>query len=64
MPPTRKTIDEEVQIVPTKYLAPFCLNLLGPRQIDGDDYAESLIFDTIDSSALTLEIELIKCPVI
>jgi hypothetical protein len=48
---------EEDQIVPTKYLAPFCLILLGPTQNDADDYAESLIFHTINSTALTLESE-------
>lgn len=48
---------EEDQIVPTKYLAPFCLILLGPYDNDADDYAESLIFHTINSTALTLESE-------
>ncbi len=48
---------EEDQIVPTKYLAPFCLILLGPSDNDADDYAESLIFHTINSTALTLESE-------
>ena len=48
---------EEDEIVPTKYLAPFCLILLGPTENDADDYAESLIFHTINSTALTLESE-------
>jgi hypothetical protein len=48
---------EEDEIVPTKYLAPFCLILLGPTESDADDYAESLIFYTINSTALTLESE-------
>lgn len=47
----------EDEIVPTKYLAPFCLILLGPTENDADDYAESLIFHTINSTALTLESE-------
>jgi hypothetical protein len=48
---------EEDEIVPTKYLAPFCLILLGPPDNDADDYAESLIFHTINSTALPLESE-------
>lgn len=48
---------EEDEIVPAKYLAPFCLILLGPTENDADDYAESLIFHTINSTALTLESE-------
>ncbi|MBC8433780.1 MAG: hypothetical protein H8D96_17865 [Desulfobacterales bacterium] len=48
---------EEDEIVPSKYLAPFCLILLGPTENDADDYAESLIFHTINSTALTLESE-------
>ncbi len=47
----------EDKIVPTKYLAPFCFILLGPIENDADDYAESLIFHTINSTALTLESE-------
>jgi len=47
----------EDEIVPTKYLAPFCLILLGPLENDADDYAESLIFHTINSTALPLESE-------
>lgn len=42
---------------PTKYLAPFCLVLLGPTDNDADDFAESLIFHTINSTALPLESE-------
>ena len=48
---------KEDEIVPTKYLAPFCLILLGPTENDADDYAESLIFHTINSTALPLESE-------
>jgi len=48
---------EEDEIVPTKYLAPFCLILLGLTENDADDYAESLIFNTINSTALPLESE-------
>lgn len=47
----------EDEIVPTKYLAPFCLILLGPIENDADDYAESLIFHTVNSTALPLESE-------
>ena len=42
---------------PSKYLAPFCMLLLGPRNDAADDYAESLIFHTINSTALPLESE-------
>ena len=42
---------------PSKYLAPFCMVLLGPPDTDDDDYAESLIFHTINSTALPLESE-------
>lgn len=48
---------EEDEIVPTKYLAPFCLILLGPTENDADDYAESLVLHTINSTALPLESE-------
>lgn len=43
--------------VPNKYLIPFCMVLLGPPENDADDYAESLIFHTINSTALPLESE-------
>jgi hypothetical protein len=43
--------------VPNKYLAPFCLVLLGSPDKDEDDFAESLIFHTINSTALPLESE-------
>lgn len=43
--------------VPTKYLAPFCMVLLGPAGDAADDYSESLIFHTINSTALPLESE-------
>ena len=42
---------------PSKYLAPFCMVLLGPTDNDADDFAESLIFHTINSTALPLESE-------
>jgi hypothetical protein len=43
--------------VPTKFLAPFCLVLLGAVENQADDYAESLIFHTINNTALPLESE-------
>ena len=42
---------------PSKYVAPFCMVLLGPPNDEADDYAESLIFHTINSTALRLESE-------
>jgi len=48
---------QEDSAVPSKYLAPFCMVLLGPPENDADDYAESLIFHTINSTALPLESE-------
>lgn len=42
---------------PFKYLAPFCLVLLGSTDSEADDFAESLIFHTINSTALPLESE-------
>ncbi len=48
---------EEDPSLPTKYLAPFCLVLLGPPEEAADDYSESLIFHTINSTALPLESE-------
>lgn len=42
---------------PTKYLAPFCMVMLGSTDNDVDDFAESLIFHTINSTALPLESE-------
>jgi hypothetical protein len=42
---------------PSKYLAPFCMVLLGPGDDDADDFSESLIFHTINSTALPLESE-------
>lgn len=48
---------EEDAAVPNKYLAPFCMVLLGPTDNDADDFAESLIFHTINSTALPLESE-------
>ncbi len=43
--------------IPKKYLAPFCILLLGPAGEAADDYSESLIFHTINSTALPLEPE-------
>lgn len=43
--------------VPTKFIAPFCLILLGDTANEADDYAESLIFHTINNTALPLESE-------
>jgi hypothetical protein len=43
--------------LPTKFLAPFCMVLLGPISDEADDYAESLIFHTINNTALPLESE-------
>ena len=43
--------------LPSKFLAPFCMVLLGSTENDADDYAESLIFHTINNTALPLESE-------
>ncbi len=43
--------------VPSKFLAPFCIVLLGATDNAADDYAESLIFHTINNTALPLESE-------
>lgn len=43
--------------VPSKFLAPFCMVLLGAIDNEADDYAESLIFHTINNTALPLESE-------
>lgn len=43
--------------LPTKYRAPFCIVLLEPPSEKADDYSESLIFHTINSTALPLESE-------
>jgi hypothetical protein len=56
----RLKLAEELQedmTIPRKYLAPFCMVLLGPPENDADDYAESLIFHTINSTALPLDSE-------
>ncbi|AOY57309.1 hypothetical protein [Desulfococcus multivorans] len=42
---------------PTKYLASFCMVLLGLPDNDVDNFSESLIFHTINSTALPLESE-------
>ncbi len=42
---------------PTKYLAPFCFILLGPLDYPNDDYVESMLFHTINSTALPLDSE-------
>ena len=47
----------EDPITPSKYLAPFCMVLLGSPNDATDDYSESLIFHTINSTALPLESE-------
>ena len=44
-------------LLPTKYRAPFCIVLLEPPSEKTDDYSESLIFHTINSTALPLESE-------
>ena len=43
--------------LPTKYRAPFCMVLLNDPDDEADDFAESLIFYTINSTALPLESE-------
>jgi hypothetical protein len=43
--------------LPSKFLAPFCMVLLVSVHNDADDYAESLIFHTINNTALPLESE-------
>ena len=43
--------------MPSKYLAPFCMLLLGAPDEEADNYSESLIFHTINSKALPLESE-------
>ena len=50
------TLTEDPSLL-TKYLAPFCIVLLGPSGEAADDYSESLIFHTINSTALPLESE-------
>jgi hypothetical protein len=47
----------EDENIPTKYFAPFCMVLLGAPDNADDDFAESLIFHTINSTALPLESE-------
>src|SRR5258705_8198287 len=51
-----ETLKEDPSLL-TKYLAPFCILLLGPSGEAADDYSESLIFHTINSTALPLESE-------
>jgi hypothetical protein len=48
---------EEDTNLKQKYLAPFCVILLGSPEETADDYAESLIFHTINSTALKLKSE-------
>lgn len=48
---------QEDMTLPDKYLAPFCMLLLGENDDAHDDYAESLIFHTINNTALPLESE-------
>ena len=42
---------------PTKYLAPFCAVLLGPPGDVNDDFVESMLFHTINNTALPLDSE-------
>lgn len=42
---------------PTRYLAPFCVILLGPPEDMNDDIVESLVFHTLNSTALPLPSE-------
>lgn len=42
---------------PTKYLAPFCIVLLGPPGDRNDDFDEAMFFHTINSTALPLDSE-------
>ncbi len=51
-----ETLKEDLSVA-TKYLAPFCIVLLGSPGEAADDYSESLIFHTINSTALPLESE-------
>jgi hypothetical protein len=44
-------------LLPSKYLASFCMVLLGDPIEPADDYSESLIFHTVNSTALPLESE-------
>src|ERR1035437_10002533 len=48
---------KEDEHLPKKYLAPFCFVLLGSPEDEADNYSESLIFHTINSTALPLESE-------
>lgn len=43
--------------VPRKFRASFCLLLLGPEENEIDDYTESLIFHTLNSTAMPLASE-------
>lgn len=43
--------------VQTKYLAPFCAILLAPPGDRNDDYVESMLFHTVNSTALPLDSE-------
>ena len=48
----RPALAEQLQdnpTVPTKFIAPFCLILLGDAGNEADDYVESLIFHTINN---------------
>jgi hypothetical protein len=48
---------QEDMNLPQKYLAPFCMLLLEAPDNGDDDYAESLIFHTTNTTALPLESE-------
>jgi len=46
------------ETLPSKYIAPFCMILLGPEDDHPeDDYAESVIFHTVNSTAMPLDSE-------
>lgn len=47
----------EDALVATKYLSPFCAVVLGPPGDANDDYVESMLFHTINSTALPLDSE-------
>lgn len=47
----------EDSLVPQKYLAPFCMVLLREPDDESDDFSESLMFHTINNTALPLESE-------
>jgi hypothetical protein len=44
-------------LAPSKYLAPFCVILLGSPGDQNDDFVEAMLFETINSTALPLDSE-------